>query len=146
LEATPNLPKEQELTELERGFNYTVQSSIVFVSSLSDWLAFLSIIFFKTASQYCRAFQPFFLFLRNAIVFVGACSLGANTCLFIASLTGAIPVVYDVTVFLSLVLCRLVLIVAAWIQERLMFEDVETTRIEKQTEKEDDTWQYSFIC
>jgi hypothetical protein len=131
LEATPNLPKEEERTELERSFAaYTLQSSIAFVTALSVWLALAAIIF-----------------LMNVIVFVGACSLGANTCLFIASLTGLIPVDYDVTVFLSLVLCRLVLIVASWIQEKLMVEDVETiTRIEKQTEKGDDTLQYSCIC
>jgi hypothetical protein len=124
----------------------TVQPSIVFVTSLSAWLALATIIFLMKGRQYYLAFQRFFSFIRNLIVFVGACSLGANACLFIASLTGAIPVVYDVTAFLSLVLCRLVLIVAPWIQEKLMFEDVETTRIEKETEKGDDTLQYSFIC
>jgi hypothetical protein len=143
-EATPNLPKEQEHTELERSFAY---SSIAFVNSLSGLLALATVIFLMTGNQYYLAFQPFFSFLRNAIVFVGACSLGANTCLFIASLIGAIPVVYDVKVFSSLVLCRLILIVATWIQEKLMFEDVETTRIENnQTEKGDDTLLYSFIC
>jgi hypothetical protein len=144
-ETTPNLPREQEHTELERSFAYTLKSSIAFVTSLSAWLVLATIILLMTGRQYYLAFQPFFSFLRNVIVFIGACSLGANTCVFIASLTGAIPVVYDVTVFLSLVLCRLVLIVALWIQEKLMFEGVETTRIEKQKEKGDDTLQYSFI-
>jgi hypothetical protein len=149
-ETAPNLPKKQEHTELERSFALTLQSSIAFVTSLFGWLALATIIFVMTGSQYCVDFQPFFSSLRNVIVnvivFVGACSLGANTCLFIASLIGAIPVVYDATVFLSLVVCRLVLIVAAWIQEKLIFEDVETTRIEKETEKGDDTQQYSIIC
>jgi hypothetical protein len=147
LEATPNLPKDQEHTKLEQKSAYTLQYSIAFLTSLSGWLALASLIFLMKGRQYYLAFQPFFSFLRNVIVFVGACSLGANACVFIASLTGAIPVVYDVTVFLSLVLCRLVLIVASWIQEKLMFEDVEITRIEKQTEEGDDnTLQYSFIC
>jgi hypothetical protein len=145
-ETAPNLPKEQEHTELERSFAYTLKSSIAFVASLSAWLVLATIIFLMTGSQYYLAFQPLFSFLRNVIVFIGACSLGANTCVFIASLTGVLPVVYDVAVFLSLVLCRLVLVVAAWIQEKLMFEDVETTRMEKQTEKGDDSLQYSFIC
>jgi hypothetical protein len=142
-ETTPNVPKKQEHAELERSFAYILQSSIAF----SGCLALATIIFLMVAgSQHYLVFQPFFSFLRNAIVFVGACSLGANTCLVTASLIGAIPVVYDVTVFLSLVVCRLVLIVAVRIQEKLMFEEVETMRIEKQTEKGDDTLQYSFIC
>jgi hypothetical protein len=145
-QATPNLPKEQEFTELEQSFADTLQSSITFVTSHSGWLALSTIILLTTRVKYYISFQAFYAFLRNLIVFVGACSLVENTCLFVASLIGAIPAVYDVTAFLSLVVCHLVLIVAAWIEEKIMFEEVETTRVEKETEEGDDTLQYSFIC
>ncbi len=81
------------------------------------------------------------------IVFVGACRLGENACLLLAaSLIGLIPVVYDVTAFVLFVVCRLALIAAAWIQEKIMFQDMETAMSEKEIEEGEDAVEYSLIC
>jgi hypothetical protein len=136
------LPNKQEYTETERMFGIAVISSVYFVTYICSLLAL------ATRSNYYWSFRRFFSLLRNVVVFVGACSLGVNACLFIASLIGLIPVVYDETVFLALELCRsLVLIVAAWIQEKIiLFQEVKTTKSAKETEEGDDTLEYSFYA
>jgi hypothetical protein len=120
------------------GTNVRLYLAVLFV--------FGSVCLFDDTKPRLSFFQSFFSFLRNAIAFVGACSLGVNTCLLLASLIGLIPVVYDVTAFVFFVVCRLVLIAAAWIQEKIMFQDMETAMIEKEIEEGEDALEYSLIC
>jgi hypothetical protein len=145
-EKPPDLPNKQEYTETERMLVYTAMSSIIFVKYMCGWLALATIIlFFTTRSPSYLSFRRFFSLLRNVIVFVGACGIGVNICLYIACFIGFIPAVYDVTGFVSMIMCRLVLIVAVWMQEKIVFPEVEPTKSAK-TEEGGDTLEYSFIC
>jgi hypothetical protein len=139
---TPDLPKEYTRTEP----NFSDAASICVVLALARVIILAGVIMLTTRSQHWSFNRVLFL-LRHVVVFMGGCSLGANTCLFIACLLGALPAVYDLTTFVSLVVCHLVvsllLLVVAWTQEKIMFEDMENR--ETETKEGDDTLEYSLI-
>jgi hypothetical protein len=146
LEKPPDLPIKQEYTETEQMIVYATMSSILFVKYMCGWLALATIMLFATRSPSYPSFRRCFSLLRNTIVFVGACCMGINICLYIAGFIGFIPAVYDVTGFVSLMLGRLVMIIAVWMQEKIVFPEVEPTKSEKMEEGEDTHLEYSFIC
>jgi hypothetical protein len=146
LEKTPDLPNKQEYTATERMLVYAAMPSITFVNYNCGWLALATIILFATRSPYYLSFRRFFSLLRNVIVFLGACGMGVNICLYIACFIGFIPAVYDVTGFVSMIICRLVLIVAVLKQEKIMFPEVEPTKSAKTEKGEHYTLKDPFIC
>jgi hypothetical protein len=80
------------------------------------------------------------------IVFVGAWGTAANACFYIGSLIGFVPAVNAVTTFVPIVLCRLLLIVVVWMQEKILFLEGETTAKSGKKEEVDDDLEYLFIC
>jgi hypothetical protein len=144
---TFELPKKQENTKTEPIFVFAAMSSIYFVTSICSWLAVATVILLTTLSHYDRSCRRFVYLRGKKIVFVGACSVGVHTCLFISSVIGLIPVYYDVMVCVSSGLgLSLVQFAAAWIQETIMFQEVETTKREIEAKEVDDTLEYVTVC
>jgi hypothetical protein len=142
---TPDLPK--EYTGTERKFSDA--PSFCVALALARVIVLAGLILLTTRSEHW-SFNRFFFLLRHLIVFFVACSLGANICLFIACLIGALPAVYEVTRFVSLVVCllaiSLLLLVVAWTEEKITSEEMETSKSrETETEEGDDTLEYSLI-
>jgi hypothetical protein len=139
--------KKQEYTETERIFGFATMSSIYIVTTACGWLALATVVLLTTLSHYYRSCRRFFSFRRNAVVFVGSCCLGVNTCLFISSVIGLIPRDYNVMVCLSLDLGHsLVLFVVSWIQETIMFREMGTTKREVEATNVDDTLECASVC
>jgi hypothetical protein len=148
---TPDLPK--AYTGTERTFSDEVYIWVVLFLAriiLFCLVRVLAGVLLTTTRSQHWSFNRYLFLLRHVIVFFGACSFGANTCLFIACLIGALPAVYEVTTFVSLVVCHsavsLLLIVVSWTQEKIMFEEMETSKSRETKKKEGgDTLEYSFI-
>jgi uncharacterized membrane protein (UPF0182 family) len=144
---TADLPKDHTGTERK----FSDAASLCVVLALTRVIILAGVILLMTRSQHW-SFNRFLFLLRHVIVFFGACSLGASTCLFIACLIGALPAIYEMTTFVSLVVCHLVLssllMVVAWTQEKTMLEEMEIWRsrdTETKEEGDDIQEQYCFI-
>jgi hypothetical protein len=140
--------------QLERMVVYVTMSTIAFVNYVAfGWLALTTILFLTTSTTSTTTRQSHsntisfqqFSFVRNGIVFVGACSVGGNTCLFLASfvighliIVPGVVLVYNVTAFMALVLWCLVLTVAVSMQEQIYFQERMETTTTNTTSEEDE--------